>query len=101
MKMCALNSDDDFEDEFETTIRQRRTLIEKGRKEEGASFWNYVGLIGAVGWAVVVPMLAGIAAGLFLDKKTGGGYAWTLGLLLTGLCMGCFNGWRIINKERH
>ena len=92
--------DDELEDEFETCVRRQRERIENGRRRKGQSFWLYLGLIGTVGWSIVVPMVLGILLGLWIDRKFGGGYKWTLGLLTFGLGMGCFNAWRLISKEQ-
>ena len=91
--------DDELEDEFEYRIRRQRARIEEGRKEKGESFWRYLGLIGVVGWSVVLPMVVGLLAGRWIDRSYGTGYAWTVGLLLFGLVMGCVNAWRSITKE--
>ena len=98
--MCALDKEDELEDEFEVQVRRKRVLIEKGRRERGASFWSYLGLIGTVGWSVVVPMVLGIFLGLWIDRRFAGGYKWTLGLLVFGLGIGCMNAWRAITKEK-
>lgn len=97
--MCARDRDQELEDEFEAQVRSERALIEKGRREKGQTFWSYLGLIGVVGWSVVVPMVAGLFVGVWVDGKFGGGYRWTLGLLVFGLSVGCYNAWRLITKE--
>lgn len=98
--MTARDDDDDeLEDEFETTVRKQRERIERGRKEKGQSFWHYVGLIGVVGWSIVLPMVAGGFLGIWLDRKYQVGSKWTLWLLLLGLCIGVFNAWRSITKD--
>ena len=98
--MCARDKDDELEDEFEARVRRQRALIEKGRRERGQSFWGYVGLIGAVGWSVAVPMVLGVLLGLWLDRKFQAGSKCTLVLLLLGLSIGCINAWRTITKEQ-
>ena len=98
--MSAPDSDDELEDEFEVQVRHQTARIERGKKEKGESFWLYVGLIGVVGWSVVVPMVLGVLLGVWLDRRLGTGYTWTMGLLVFGLGMGCFNAWRSITKEQ-
>ena len=97
--MCPRADDDELEDEFEVRVERQRTLIERGRREKEKSFWQYVGLIGAVGWSVVVPMLIGVLLGRMMDGKFETTYEWTLGLLVLGLAVGCYNAWRIVTKE--
>lgn len=98
--MRAHENEDELEDEFEIRVRRQRELIERGRQEKGQSFWKYVGLIGVVGWSVVVPMVLAVLLGLWIDRKFETGSRWTIALLLLGLCMGCLNAWRMITKEQ-
>jgi len=97
--MCPSRHDDDLEDEFDVQVQRQQARIEKGRREKGMSFWRYVGLIGSVGWGVVVPMIVGIMLGRLVDRKAGTSYEWTLGLMVLGLALGCFNAWRMVIKE--
>ncbi|MHC4249690.1 MAG: AtpZ/AtpI family protein [Planctomycetota bacterium] len=91
--------DDELEDEFEYRIKRQCARIEKGRHGQGDAFWQYLGLIGVVGWSVVLPMVVGLFVGRWIDRRYETGYAWTIGLLLFGLFMGCLNAWRSITKE--
>ena len=97
--MSPLNDDDTLEDEFEARVQRQSRRIEQGRREKGMSFWKYLGLIGSVGWAVVVPMLVGVFIGQYIDLKAGTDYIWTLGLLVFGLALGCFNAWRMVSRD--
>ena len=92
--------DDELEDEFEIEVGRQRKRIEQGRREKEMSFWSYLGLIGTVGWSVVVPMIAGAFLGSYVDSKAGTTYEWTVGLLVLGLALGCYNAWRMVMNER-
>ncbi len=61
--------------------------------------WFGLGMMGLVGWSVVVPTLLGAALGIWLDNHHPGGHSWTLALLVGGLAAGCLNAWRWIAKE--
>jgi ATP synthase protein I len=61
--------------------------------------WFGLGLMGIVGWSVVVPTLLGAALGLWLDRHYPGGRSWTLALMAAGLGLGCFNAWVWVAKE--
>src|SRR5271170_7186431 len=66
--------------------------------------WFGLGMMGLVGWSVVVPTLLGAALGSWLDNRRLGSYSWTLMLLVTGLLIGCFNAWHWVaaeDKEMH
>jgi ATP synthase protein I len=61
--------------------------------------WFGLGMMGLVGWSVVIPTLLGAALGLRLDARPASRHSWTLALLVAGLVIGCFNAWRWIAKE--
>jgi ATP synthase protein I len=61
--------------------------------------WFGLGMMGLVGWSVVVPTLLGTAFGMWLDKHHPGKHPWTLALLVVGLAIGCLNAWHWIAKE--
>jgi ATP synthase protein I len=71
--------------------------IKARRQEPGV--WFGLGMMGLVGWSVVVPTLLGAALGLWLDERYPGGRSWTLALLVAGLVLGCFNAWHWVTKE--
>jgi ATP synthase protein I len=61
--------------------------------------WLGLGMMGLIGWSVVVPTLLGAALGFWLDKHHSGQHSWTLALLVAGLAIGCFNAWHWVAKE--
>jgi ATP synthase protein I len=61
--------------------------------------WFGLGMMGLVGWSVVVPTLLGAALGIWLDNRHPGKYSWTLTLLVLGLVIGCLNAWHWVSKE--
>ena len=71
----------------------------KARRHATPGVWFGLGLMGLVGWSVVVPTLLGAALGIWLDKHHAGTHSWTLALLVAGLVLGCFNAWRWVAHE--
>ncbi len=67
------------------------------RSQQGV--WLGLGMMGLIGWSVVVPTLLGTALGLWLDQHYPGSHSWTLALLVAGLTIGCFNAWHWVAKE--
>ncbi len=63
------------------------------------TIWYGLGMMGLVGWSVVVPTLLGAALGIWLDKRYPSNHSWTLTLLLIGLISGCLNAWHWVAKE--
>jgi ATP synthase protein I len=71
----------------------------KARRNPAPGVWFGLGMMGLIGWSVVIPTLAGAALGLWLDEHYPGRHAWTLALLVAGLTIGCFNAWHWVDKE--
>ena len=74
-----------------------RKIKARGNPSQGV--WFGLGMMGLVGWSVVVPTLAGAALGVWLDNRHPGHYSWTLMLLMIGLVIGCLNAWHWVSKE--
>ena len=71
----------------------------KARRNPSKSVWFGLGMMGLIGWSVVIPTLLGAALGIWLDKRHTGERSWTLALLAAGLTAGCFNAWHWVDKE--
>ena len=71
----------------------------KARRHSATGVWLGLGMMGLIGWSVVVPTLLGAAMGIWLDKHHSGIHSWTLALLMAGLALGCLNAWRWVAKE--
>jgi ATP synthase protein I len=71
----------------------------KARRNSSRGVWFGLGMMGLIGWSVVVPTLLGAALGIWLDKHHPGSHSWTLMLLIIGLLIGCLNAWHWVRKE--
>jgi ATP synthase protein I len=71
----------------------------RARRHPTPGVWFGLGMMGLIGWSVVVPTLLGAALGLWLDRQHPGTHAWTLALLMAGLAIGCWNAWQWVAKE--
>lgn len=71
----------------------------KARRDPSQGVWFGLGMMGLIGWSVVVPTLLGAALGSWLDKQHPGQHSWTLALLVAGLCVGCLNAWHWIASQ--
>lgn len=78
------------------THRQRRDVWIRGGER---SLARNLAMIGALGWLIVVPMLAGMFAGRWIDRTYGQGIFWTASLLFLGLALGCRLAWQRIHHE--
>ncbi len=77
--------------------KARRKLA--ARRHRAPGVWFGLGMMGLVGWSVVVPTLLGAALGIWLDARYPTGHSWSLALLVAGLVLGCFNAWHWVAKE--
>ncbi len=71
----------------------------KAQRNVTQGVWFGLGMMGLIGWSVVVPTLLGAALGLWLDKRYPGSHSWTLMLLVAGLAIGCWNAWHWVSKQ--
>ena len=71
----------------------------KARRKPPPGVWFGLGMMGLIGWSVVVPTLLGATLGAWLDRRHPGGHSWTLALLVAGLVIGCLNAWHWVAKE--
>jgi ATP synthase protein I len=71
----------------------------KARRNSARGVWFGLGMMGLIGWSVVIPTLLGAALGIWLDQYYPGKHAWTLALMMAGLAIGCFNAWHWVAKE--
>ncbi|WP_420992896.1 AtpZ/AtpI family protein [Cupriavidus sp. 30B13] len=81
----------------EVGAKARRKL--RARRQGVPGVWSGLGMMGLVGWSVVVPTLLGAALGIWLDRHHPGRHSWALALLVAGLVLGCFNAWRWVARE--
>lgn len=79
-------------------VTRRAQRMDAGRKR-ARGFWSGLGLVGAVGWMLVLPMVAGGFAGHVADLHTGSGVTFALAGLLLGLCIGAYTVWRYVIRS--
>lgn len=87
------------EKEFSQQVGDMAARKLKAQRHVTKTVWSGLGMMGLIGWSVVMPTILGAALGIWLDKHYPGGRSWTLMLLVVGLCLGCFNAWRWVEKE--
>lgn len=87
------------ETEFSQRVGKNAARKLKAQRHVTQTIWSGLGMIGLIGWSVVVPTLLGAVLGLWVDKHYPGGHSWTLMLLAIGLGLGCFNAWHWVAKE--
>jgi len=79
---------------LEAAVRMRQARRARWQREGERSMGQNLAMIGALGWTIVLPTLAGIFVGRWLDRYFNMGIFWTLGLLVAGLALGCTLAWK-------
>ena len=92
--------DDELDRRLSTRIGRKETRRLRARARQHRGPWFAFGLYGVVGWSIVLPTLAGIALGVWIDRTWQSRYSWTLMLLVLGLAVGCWNAWRWVSLEQ-
>lgn len=90
---------DRSEQEMSAQVAAKAQRKRQAQRNPTQGVWMGLGLMGMVGWSVVVPTLVGAALGQWLDRHCPGGRSWTLALLVAGLTLGCLNAWHWVAKE--
>ena len=85
--------------DFAAQVGMKAARKLKAQRNATPGVWFGLGLMGVIGWSVVVPTLLGAAIGLWLDRHYPGGRSWTLALLVGGLTLGCLNAWHWVSQE--
>jgi len=87
------------ETELSQQVGASATRKLKARRNGTPGVWFGLGMMGLIGWSVVVPTLLGAALGSWLDHRHPGMHSWTLILMFIGLAIGCMNAWHWVIKE--
>jgi ATP synthase protein I len=80
-------------------VGMKATRKLKARSNGTPGVWFGLGMMGLIGWSVVVPTLFGAALGLWIDQQHPGTHSWALALMAAGLVVGCANAWHWVVKE--
>jgi len=71
----------------------------RARHHAKRTVWFGLGMLGLIGWSVVIPTLIGTGLGIWLDQRHPGVHSWTLSLLIVGLFVGCVIAWRWVARQ--
>lgn len=76
-----------------------RARVRLSREDRKKRFWYDFMRFNLTGWSVVLPTLAGLAIGAWLDSRWPSSFSWKLALMLAGLVLGCLNAWYWIRRK--
>ncbi|MFZ0490127.1 MAG: AtpZ/AtpI family protein [Salegentibacter sp.] len=94
-----MKSDKNQKQDFSRKVGEKEERKLRSLRENKRSVWFGLGMMGMVGWSVVVPALLGVITGLWLDKKFPQSFSWTLTLLVVGVFIGAIIAWYWVDKE--
>jgi ATP synthase protein I len=89
---------DPVDHELAAQVQRQSERMRRWLREGDPSLMRQLAAVGVLGWIVVVPMLAGIALGRWLDRLLSSGIMFTAALLLLGLVLGCWSAWRWMHE---
>ncbi|MFT6914206.1 MAG: ATP synthase protein I [Motiliproteus sp.] len=84
---------------FSQQVGEKAARKLKAQQQVAQTVWSGLGMIGLVGWSVVVPTLLGGVLGNWVDKQYPGSHSFTLMFLAIGLGLGCLNAWHWVARE--
>jgi ATP synthase protein I len=87
------------ESDFSREIAAKAARKLRARRNATQGVWFGLGMMGLIGWSVVIPTLLGAGLGIWLDSHHPGRHSWTLTFLILGLVIGCLNAWHWVVKE--
>lgn len=79
-------------------LAAQRARHSQAEREGSRPFFRSLAIIGGLGWMIVLPGLAGLALGRWLDGHFGTGIFWTAPLMMVGLGIGCHQAWKRIHR---
>tara|TARA_R110000850_G_scaffold49695_8_gene122463 strand:- start:11722 stop:12015 length:294 start_codon:yes stop_codon:yes gene_type:complete len=87
------------DDPLVTQARLRRDRHDRWLREGDMSVGRRLAQIGVLGWIFVVPTLAGLFFGRWLDARFETGIFWSAPLMFLGVCLGGWTAWKWMNTK--
>ena len=84
---------------LDETVERRRERRARWEREGERSLAENLAMVGSLGWLVVVPALAGVFLGRWIDGRMSTGITFTAALLTLGLAAGCWLAWRRMHER--
>lgn len=87
------------DDPLVTQTRLRRDRRDRWLRSGDMSVGRRLAQIGVLGWIFVVPTLAGLFSGRWLDARFASGIFWSAPFMFLGVCLGGWTAWKWMNAE--
>lgn len=99
MNTDAAKPEPPLPDGMAEAARKRHERRKHWATEGQTSVIRFVGQIGVLGWIIVAPTLIGLFIGRLLDRTFSTGIFWSAPLLVLGVVIGCWSGWRWMQMQ--
>ncbi|WP_399277005.1 AtpZ/AtpI family protein [Trinickia symbiotica] len=87
-------------DDLEAAARRASKRHERGERDPEPSIGSRLAQIGILGWTIVVPTLAGLALGRWLDRVSGNRILFSAPLLMIGAALGFWFAWKWMHRQQ-
>ncbi len=86
-------------DPIAEAARRAAERAEEIRRDPEPSLGARLGQIGILGWTIVLPALAGLALGRWLDHRFASGVFYSAPLVMLGAGLGLWLAWRWMSRQ--
>ncbi len=86
-------------DEMASAVRKRRERRDRWLREGPRALLRNLGLVGSLGWLLVLPPLAGAFLGRWLDSRYHSGVFWSATFIFCGVALGAVLVWQKVRKS--
>ena len=94
-----MNDDRRSENHLAEAARRSRERDRLGRETPEPSLGSRLGQIGILGWAIVVPILLGVALGRLADRQFETGITLTAAAIFVGAGIGLHAAWKWMHRQ--
>jgi ATP synthase protein I len=85
--------------QMQDAARRAAERDRKAREDREPTIATRLGQIGVLGWAIVAPILLGVALGRWLDWTFKTGIFFTAPLIMLGAAAGMWTAWRWMHRQ--
>ena len=86
-------------EEMASAVRTRRERRDRWLREGPRALLRNLGLVGSLGWLLVLPPLGGALLGRRLDSHYATGVFWSATLIFCGVILGAVLVWQKVRKS--
>lgn len=94
-----MTRESDRRDRMAEAAQRAADRVRRGIDDPEPSLASRLGQIGVLGWMIVLPILAGLFIGRWLDRIMGTGLTFAAALLMLGAVIGFWIAWRWMHRE--